>query len=108
MTNFISDQNAPILVEFTPTPGVQKTSLTVAEIAEKSARALDTAMNTIHYMALQVSDTIDALAKRPSQVEVEFGIKLNAESGALIAKAGVEGTLNVKLTWKRKEESHEQ
>lgn len=107
MSTFIIDEKTPILVEFTPGPGLHPTSLSPADIVEKSAKALDSAMNTIHYMALQVSDTIDALAKRPSQVEVAFGIKLNAESGALIAKAGVEGTLNVKLTWKRKEENHE-
>ena len=78
MSTIIIDEKKSILVEFMPGPGVQKTSLTVADIAEKSARAVDSAMNTIHYMALQVSDTIDALAKRPSQVEVEFGIKQNS------------------------------
>lgn len=75
MSTFTVDEKTPILVEFTPAPGVQKTNLTVSDIAEKSARAVDRAMNTIHYMALQVSDTIDALARRPSQVEVEFSIK---------------------------------
>jgi len=34
-------------------------------------------------------------------VELEFGIKLNAEIGALIAKTAAEGHLTVKLSWKR-------
>jgi hypothetical protein len=32
-------------------------------------------------------------------VEIEFGVKLTAEAGALIAKSAVEGHLVVKLSW---------
>ena len=107
MANFVIDENAPILVEFTPRPDVQQVSLKPKDIAEKSAQALDKAMNTIHNMAKKVTSAMDELAKRPSQIEVEFGIKLDAETGALIAKTGVEAGLKVKLTWERKKESHE-
>lgn len=108
MSLFTIDEGAPILVELTPRPGVQQVSLSPANIAEQSAKALDSAMNTIHHMARRVSATIDALVDRPTQVEVEFGLKLEAEAGAFISKAGVEASLNVKLTWERKEISREQ
>lgn len=36
---------------------------------------------------------------RPDSVEIEFGVKLTAEAGALIAKSSVEGHLVVKLSW---------
>jgi hypothetical protein len=36
---------------------------------------------------------------RPDSVEIEFGVKLTAEAGALIAKSAVEGHLVVKLAW---------
>ncbi|WP_328771866.1 CU044_2847 family protein [Streptomyces sp. NBC_00286] len=36
---------------------------------------------------------------RPDSVEIEFGVKLTAEAGALIAKSSVEGHLVVKLAW---------
>ena len=36
---------------------------------------------------------------RPDTIEVDFGIKLTAEAGAVIAKTAVEGHLNVKVTW---------
>jgi hypothetical protein len=35
----------------------------------------------------------------PDGIEVEFGVKLNAEAGAIIAKTSVEGHFQVKLTW---------
>nr|WP_245769495.1 CU044_2847 family protein [Streptomyces indicus] len=36
---------------------------------------------------------------RPDSVEIEFGVKLTAQAGALIAKSAVEGHLVVKLAW---------
>jgi hypothetical protein len=38
---------------------------------------------------------------RPDGIEVEFGVKLNAEAGAVIAKSAVEGHFTVKLSWDR-------
>ncbi|MFD7705771.1 CU044_2847 family protein [Streptomyces sp. NPDC059785] len=36
---------------------------------------------------------------KPDAVEIEFGVKLSAEAGALIARSTVEGHLVVKLSW---------
>ena len=36
---------------------------------------------------------------KPATVEIEFGVKLTAEAGALIARSAVEGHLVVKLSW---------
>ena len=98
------DENAPILVEFTPRPGIKEISYKkekLEELTDKSAQALDAAMNTIHNMARRVTDTVDAMVTRPSQVEVAFGLKLETEVGALIAKVGGEASLNVKLVWEQ-------
>ncbi|MEV8631800.1 CU044_2847 family protein [Streptosporangium sp. NPDC051023] len=35
----------------------------------------------------------------PDEVEVEFGVKLGTEAGAVIAKASVEGNLIVRIKW---------
>ncbi|MGW1358452.1 CU044_2847 family protein [Streptomyces chartreusis] len=42
-------------------------------------------------------------AARPSTVELEFGVKLNASAGAVLTKAGVEGHIVVKLGWTTKD-----
>lgn len=109
MSNFSLDENAPILVEPTPKSGLQQVSLSPTEIAQKSKEAVNSAMNTIYQMAQRVVVTVDALANKPSEVEVEFSLKLNAELGqAFIAKAQGESTMKVKLSWKRQESSNEQ
>jgi hypothetical protein len=105
MSTFVVDEGAPILVEFAPKPGLREVSLSPADLAEKSAKALDSAMNTIHQMARRVAATAKSLsiAERPSQIEVEFGLKLDAAAGAVVAQASTEASFNVKLTWEREE-----
>lgn len=102
MSSFSIDKDAQILVEVTLSPGLQQVSLSPAEVAQKSREAVDSAMNTIYQMAQRVVTTVDTLTTRPSQVEVEFGLKLNAEIGnAFIAKSETEAGIKVKLTWQR-------
>lgn len=101
MSNFNIDENAPVLVEFEYRPGASEVALSAEDIAKRSAEAMDSAMNTIHNVARRVITTVDALPHRPTQIEVEFGIKLAAEAGALVTKTGVDATLNVRLTLQR-------
>jgi hypothetical protein len=91
-----------ILVDFPPRAGTAaKVALLSAEqVAEKSAHAVDRAMETIRGMAERVATTVKNITEKPQAVEVAFGLKLDAEAGALIAKTGVEATINVKITWK--------
>ncbi|TKJ38376.1 hypothetical protein CEE37_12715 [candidate division LCP-89 bacterium B3_LCP] len=99
MSDSSPDVNESILVEFAVQPGVQKVSLTQKDVAKKSAEAVDRAMSTIQNMAERVTSTINEIPLKPAQVEVTFGIKFSAESGAVIAKASLEAGINVSLTW---------
>jgi len=36
---------------------------------------------------------------KPDEVEIEFGVKLSAEAGALIARTSADAHLTVKLSW---------
>jgi len=75
------------LIELAPRAGRQQVSLAADKLAELSAKALDNAMTTIHRMAERVSLALEDLAGNPDEVEVEFGIKLDAEGQVFIAKA---------------------
>lgn len=44
-------------------------------------------------------------AIKPDEFELQFAIKLDTEVGAIIAKTSTEAQLQVKMTWKRKEEA---
>jgi len=93
------DPGPIILVEFDQ-KGLAKVTARPEDMAEKSARAVDRAMDTIQAMAARVAATVKGLAEKPQEVEVDFGLKLDAVAGALIARTGVEASINVKITWK--------
>lgn len=99
MAEHKSADDPQILVEFEPRPGLQQVSLSAQDIAERSQKALDSAMGTINQMASRVRTVVDGLAKPPQKIEVAFGIKLDAEAGAIISKLGMEASITVKLGW---------
>ena len=74
-----------------------------ADIAAQSEKAIASAMSTIHAVAQRVTATINSISERPSTVEVDFGLKLTANAGALVASASTEASFIVKLTWKHEE-----
>ncbi|GHJ43561.1 hypothetical protein Cs7R123_09030 [Catellatospora sp. TT07R-123] len=42
----------------------------------------------------------------PDEIELEFGVRLTAEAGAVIAKTAAEGSLTVRLRWEGKRSSN--
>lgn len=94
-----ADLYAPVIVEMGAAPGLREVSLNSADVLKRSGKALQQAMGAVRSMAERVHETVSSLAERPSQVTVEFGIKFDTEAHAVVAKAGSEASLKVKLTW---------
>ena len=69
------------------------------DVAERSAAAVAKALASIRDMGDKVSATVRSLEKRPSEVEVTFGIRFDTEAGALLAKVAAGASLEVKLVW---------
>jgi tryptophanyl-tRNA synthetase len=97
-------ESTPILIEFSPRPGVEAVAIfntNPEEIRRKSEEALNNAMKNIEEMANRVSALQKKIPAEFSEVEVEFGIKFDWKVGALLAEAGTEASINVTLTWSR-------
>jgi hypothetical protein len=69
---------------------------------------LATAKSTLEGALAEVRDAAAAtitqfqdMARKPDEVEIEFGVKLNAEAGALIARTGTEGHFQVTVRWSK-------
>jgi hypothetical protein len=98
------DEEFIILIEW---PGAQagvvkaSRSERLKVMHEQSQKALTLAMATIRAMAYRVSQTINKIEDqvRPDEAEVEFGITLDAEAGAMLAKASTGAQIKVKLKW---------
>ena len=66
----------------------------------KASRRFEEGLGTVKIVSKKVLDKVlEVREPRPTQVEVEFGLTLKADLGAVIAKAGTESNFRVKLTW---------
>jgi len=76
-------------------------TLNITEMGEQVERALNAALDTIRAMAHRVTKAVDDMEQtaRPDEVELEFGINLDAEVGALVAKSSAGAQLVIKLKW---------
>ena len=59
------------------------------------------AIKSMARRVVAVSNSLD-VHEKPSQIEVEFALKLPSEAGVYVAKAGTEASFNVKLIWEQK------
>ncbi|TDD64674.1 CU044_2847 family protein [Actinomadura rubrisoli] len=79
-------------------PGFSSVSRGEGIVHEAQARFED-ALKNVRDAAEAALETLRGGAVKPDLLELEFGVKLNAAAGAVIAKTSVEGHLKVKMTW---------
>ena len=77
-------------------------------VIRSATTSFEEAMRHVRVAASTALASFREMDVRPDEVQVEFGVKLNAEAGAVIAKTGVEGHLKVKLTWGRSVRAEEE
>jgi hypothetical protein len=78
-----------------PTRGLGRpTELTVA-----AGKSFQEAFSRIQPAAAVVIEQLRGLVDPPDDIEVEFGIQLNAEFGAVVAKGGAEANFRVRMQW---------
>jgi hypothetical protein len=65
----------------------------------QAARTFEAALDGVRAAAESALRVFRDGALRPDSVELEFGVKLSAEAGAVITKGAAEGHLVVKLSW---------
>ncbi|MFB0617183.1 CU044_2847 family protein [Streptomyces sp. AGS-58] len=65
----------------------------------QAARTFEGALEGVRAAASAALRVFRDGSLRPDAVEIEFGVRLSAEAGAVIAKGTTEGHLVVKLSW---------
>jgi hypothetical protein len=84
-----------------PTEGFERAGFDIRDNLpfRKAKVSLEDAFSTIKPTAQAITDQIQALSVKPQKAEVGFGLTMKANAGAVLASAGVEANVNVKLTW---------
>ena len=85
-------------------PEAAATPRSIREIEQRSQAAIGAAMNTIRAMALETNDMLEQIpgGAQPRMIKVKFGVQLNVELGAILAKSNAGATLEVELEWARR------
>ncbi len=79
---------------------VMRGSPAAATIATASD-TFESALEKVRDAAESLLHELRQLAQPPDEVAVEFGVKMNAEAGAIIARASAEANFKINLTWKK-------
>jgi hypothetical protein len=69
------------------------------EIVTTASRTLAESFDQVRETAESLLRRLAALPSRPDTVELELGVKINAEAGAIIARTAAEGNFLLRLTW---------
>lgn len=66
-----------------------------------TVNAAEEVIATAEAFARKLSMMIESFDNSLTQAEVTFGVKVNGEASAAIAKANAESSVNIKLVWDR-------
>ena len=77
----------------------------ILDVTEKARQSFEAAIDRVKPAAEVIVQKLRSLAKEPDELELEFGLKMDAEAGAIFASVGVEANFKVTMTWKKESES---
>ena len=70
-------------------------------VAEMPKNYIDGVTNQIEAYSSAIAKSIKKSQASPDEFEIQFGVKLSLDAGAVFAKIGAETDLCVKLSWKK-------
>lgn len=98
-----TEQNILVEVDTPESAGVVRASRVSNAIAQAHI-TFEQAMDKVKPAASVIIAKVRSLHDSPDEVEVQFGLKLDADCGAFVASASVEANYSVTLKWKKEAE----
>jgi hypothetical protein len=74
---------------------------TPQQIVEKTTESFEAALARVKPVAAAIVEQFASAIHGTSSVKVKFGLKFNAEAGAIIASLGSEANFEIEVTWAR-------
>ena len=71
------------------------------ELVSKADETFEQALERVGPTSAAIVERFRRMAQQPDELEIEFGIKINAELGAIIAKTSGEANFRIAVRWKR-------
>jgi hypothetical protein len=99
LLEFKTETGESLLVEVAEPSGGAITRGRTAEVVVEAGATLEQVLGRLGPALKGIVTQIREAAERPDEVEVEFGVKLSADSNVIIARAGGEANFRIALKW---------
>lgn len=100
LIRFELETGGTVTVELDEKPGVVPAGGR-GSVLRDAKLSLERALSDVRDAAAAALGQFQEMASKPDEVEIVFGVKLDAQAGAIIAKTGVQGHFEIKLKWDR-------
>ena len=106
LVEFPLEDGSTMIVEVTESEqaGLERVSRG-GDIILRAQVTLENSLDRIKPAAQFIVEKLRSLHDTPDQIEVQFGVNLSAECGAVLAAAGVAANYSVKLLWNKEKPS---
>lgn len=101
LVRFPLAEGGSILVEVDERPGVSRAGRSSTRVLQEARATFEHAVAGVRDAAASALAQFTSMTRAPDEVELKFGLKLDAEAGAVIARTGIQGQFEVKLRWRR-------
>ena len=100
LLEFKTGTGESLLVEVDePSGGAVTRGGRAADVVVEAGASLEQVLGRIGPAMRGIMTQIREAAERPDEVELEFGVKLSADSNVIIARAGGEANFRIALKW---------
>ena len=86
-----------VVAELDDSPGASRVAR--QNVLETAKGTLESALADVRDAAAAALAQFQGMARKPDEVEIKFGVKLDAQAGAIIARTGMQGHFEVKVRW---------
>jgi hypothetical protein len=100
LVRFELDNGGSVLVEVDEEPGV-KLAGPQGRLIEAAQLSFANALTGVRDAASTALDQFRGMAHKPDEIEIKFSLQVDAEAGAIIARTGVTGNIEVTIKWSR-------
>ncbi|MEV1082146.1 CU044_2847 family protein [Streptomyces sp. NPDC050211] len=103
MLRFDLEDGGSVVAQMDQLEGGVVPATSASDVVARATGSFESALEGVRRAAASTLSRMSTLPQRPDEVTVEFGIQLDAEVGAVLARTGAQGHIQVQVTWHRKD-----
>lgn len=101
LLRFELEDGGSVVAQMDSVDGGVVDATSASDVVARATGSFESALEGVRRAAASTLRRMSTLPQRSDEVTIEFGIQLDAEVGAVLARTGAQGHLQVQVTWRR-------